>query len=315
LSSPAPRRSACATIGVFDGVHLGHRTLIETVRRGATEVAGESVVVTFDPHPAAILAPARRPDLLTTTEEKVERFLAFGIDRVVVMTFDRALASLAPDEFLDGPLAAELSLARLVVGHDFALGRDRIGTTTRLAELGVSRGFSVERLEAIRDTGEVVSSTRIREALRGGDVARVTALLGRPWSFRGPVVSGDGRGRTLGVPTANIDPPEGKLMPPHGVYAVRARLRGAPGTAPSGSPRNGVMNFGVRPTFQGALPRAEVHLLDGPADLLGGRLEVAVLGRIREERRFEGAEALREQIGRDIESAMQVLATQPVEWW
>jgi riboflavin kinase/FMN adenylyltransferase len=313
VSASHPRPPACVTIGVFDGVHLGHRALLDAVRRGAGEIGGESVVVTFDPHPAAVLAPSRLPELLSTTEEKVERLRAGGIDRVVVMTFDRDLALLLPDEFLDGPLATHLSLARLVVGHDFALGRDRVGTTTRLAELGVSRGFTVERLEAIRDAGEVVSSTRIREALRAGDIMRVTAFLGRPWSFRGPVVPGDGRGRHIGFPTANLDSPPGKAMPPHGVYAVRVRVLDRDSPAALKGERNGVMNFGVRPTFQGVAPRAEVHLLDGPAELAGVRLDIALLARIRDERRFDGPDSLRRQIEHDVEVARQLFVVQGLE--
>lgn len=307
------RPRACVTIGVFDGVHLGHRALLEAVRLGAREIGGESVVVTFDPHPAAVLAPNRLPGLLTTTEEKVERLRAEGIDRVVVMAFDRSLAALLPEEFLDGPLARELALARLVVGHDFALGRDRVGTTARLAELGGTRGFSVERLEAVREAGEVVSSTRIREALRAGDLDRVAALLGRPWSFRGPVVPGDGRGRTLGIPTANIEPPAGKLMPPHGVYAVRVGRLDGPGFDSSSGRLSGVMNFGVRPTFQGVGPRAEVHLLGGAVQVAGARLDVSVVGRIRDERRFDGPEALRTQIAADIAAARELFASHGLE--
>lgn len=240
-------RPVAATLGVFDGVHRGHRGLLDRTRAEAVRLGGESVAFTFDPHPAAVLAPERMPALLTTIEERIHWLRGTGIDRVEVLAFDRAMADLLPEEFVDRHLLRRVALRHLVIGHDFALGRGRVGDADRLGAIGRERGFEVTRVSAVRHDGEVVSSSRIREAIRAGDLDRARALLGRSYSLSGPVAPGAGRGRGLGFPTANVVTPPGKLLPPFGVYAVRIRLEGD--AAGPGHP--GVMNHGHRPTFQG----------------------------------------------------------------
>lgn len=287
-----------ATIGVFDGVHVGHQELIRATRAAAS--GAEVRVVTFDPPPAAVLAPGRFGPQLTPVGEKVPLLEAHGADRVMVLRFDREMAALDPEAFLARHLDDAGRLRHLVIGHDFALGRDRAGDEKRLAAIGAARGFGVTRLPAVRREGQVVSSTRVRQALAAGDLAGVTDLLGRPYRLLGPVVAGHGRGSGIGIPTANVALPSDKLPPPLGVYAVRAR-------PPGGVFLPAVMNFGRRPTFGGGEAVVEVHLLDFRGDLRGQLLEVDLVHWIREERRFPGPEALVAQIRADMAAAREQL--------
>lgn len=297
-------RPAAATLGVFDGVHLGHRGLLDRTHAEAARLGGESIVFTFDPHPAAVLAPDRRPPLLSTIDERRRWILAAGIDRVEVLTFDQAMAGLMPEEFVDQFLLQRAAVAHLVIGHDFALGHGRVGDADRLTAIGAARGFGVTRLSAVRQDGEVVSSSRIRAAIRAGDLDRAAALLGRRYSLSGPVVTGAGRGRGLGFPTANVRVAPEKLLPPFGVYAVRVDPGG---DGPAAGRHPGVMNHGRRPTFQGEEPSTEVHLLDFEGDLVGRTLTVELVARLRGERRFPGPEALAAQIGADVAAARKLL--------
>ena len=243
------------------------------------------------------------PALLTTIEERIHWLRGTGIDRVEVLAFDRAMADLLPEEFVDRHLLRRVALRHLVIGHDFALGRGRVGDADRLGAIGRERGFEVTRVSAVRHDGEVVSSSRIREAIRAGDLDRARALLGRSYSLSGPVAPGAGRGRGLGFPTANVVTPPGKLLPPFGVYAVRIRLEGD--AAGPGHP--GVMNHGHRPTFQGESPTTEVHLLDFEGELVGRTLIVELVARLRDEQRFSGPVELAAQIAADVQAARRLL--------
>jgi riboflavin kinase/FMN adenylyltransferase len=295
-------RPAAATIGVFDGVHRGHRSLFDRTIALAREIGGESVAFTFEPHPAAVLAPERLPCRLVGPGEKVEQILAAGIERVEVLPFDRAMSQLLPEEFVDGTLRTRAALSHLVVGHDFAFGRGRVGTASRLMELGSARGIRVERLPAVTDGGEVISSSRIRRALAAGEMELAERLLGRPWSFRGVVEPGDGRGRTLGFPTANLAVASDRCRPLDGVYAVRVLIPADGGS----TVHPGVMNLGVRPTFEGSERRFEVHLFDFERDLVGATLEVTPKERLRGEVRFSGPDELRVQIAEDVRRAREL---------
>jgi riboflavin kinase/FMN adenylyltransferase len=298
-----PRPPAALTIGVFDGVHLGHRSLVERTVADARSFGGEAVAVTFDPHPAAVLAPEHVPPFLTDMAEKTGRLIEAGADRVAVLAFTRELAALTPEEFVDGHLARMARLFLLVIGPDFALGRGRVGNAERLAAIGATRGFTVTVVPPRIDGNEVISSTRIRRLVQRGEVREAGRLLGRPPTVAGRVVTGDGRGRTIGVPTANLAVSPERCRPANGVYAVRIRVDGE---SSGGHP--GVMNIGNRPTFDGTELRFEVHRLDWSGDAVGRTWQVDLVERLREERRFDNAGALAGQIRSDIDQARQLLA-------
>ncbi len=293
---------AVLSIGFFDGVHLGHQRLIERAEVLAAEQGAVAVVVTFWPHPSAILRPEAAPALLTTLAEKLRLLGELGrLDATVVLPFDEALSRQSPEAFLD-VIGAFCRPLALVEGPDFAMGHKRAGDLAFLRAAGERRGFAVEVYEE-RAGGERVSSSRIRALLREGTVEEATRLLGRPYSLEGEVVEGDRRGRQLGFPTANLRLDARKLLPRSGVYAVRVRL---PGEMRATHPA--VCNIGVRPTFSGE-PRliVEVHLLDVAMDLYGLELAVELVARLRDERRFAGVEELKAQIGADADHARSLL--------
>lgn len=299
----APVGDAVLTIGCFDGVHLGHRRLLERAAHLARERSARAVAVTFWPHPLAVLHPPEPLSLLSTLEEKLA--LLDGLDELdatVVMPFTPDLAARSPDEFL-ALLRAWSSPVALVEGPDFALGRERAGDLAFLRAAGQRSGFTVEVIEA-RDGDERISSARIRRLVREGQVAEAARLLGRPFRLAGEVTVGDQRGRLLGFPTANLRPDARKVLPANGVYAVRVAL---PGERAATHPA--VANIGVRPTVSSE-PKLmiEVHLLDAAIDLYGLTLGVDLIERLREERRFDGLDALRAQIDRDARAARELLA-------
>lgn len=295
---PADR---AVTVGVYDGVHLGHRHVFDLLARRAAELGGlETAVVTFDPHPLAVVDPERTPPLLTTIEHRLELFADLGIDLTAVMEFDEGIRSLTAAGFAAEVLQGVLRARLVVVGEDFRFGRDRIGNVASLAELGDGHGFAAE-IAPLAGGDQPLSSTLVRALLAEGDAAGAAAALGRPHELRGVVVPGDGRGQEIGFPTANVALPPGLAVPRRGVYAVRAGVSGGPW-------RDGVANLGVRPTFAGEEEVLEVHLLDGRPDLYGAELRVAFVDRLRDERRFEGIGALTAQIGADVAAARAVLA-------
>jgi riboflavin kinase/FMN adenylyltransferase len=292
------------TVGVFDGVHRGHQAVLATLQKEAAHGGERTLVVTLDPHPLEVLRPAAAPRLLTTPAERCRLLEELGgpPDAVLVQRFDRDVASLDPEGFLRLVVPSRARLARLVLGHDFRMGRDRSGGPEELAALGQARGFGVVRVAASQDDGSPVSSSRIRALLADGSLAEAAALLGHPYRVEGVVVKGQGMGRKLDFPTANVDIRDSrKLLPAHGVYALRVRLPGEAALRPA------VMNYGIRPTFGGGPPTLEVHILGYRGDLLGRELRLDLVERIRGEKRFPGPEALASAIAADVEEARKIL--------
>ena len=315
---------SCLTIGNFDGLHRGHQMLLQQLKAIAANGNGgrlpqplQSGFVTFSPHPLAVLRPDHPHWLLTTPEERVQLAAAQGIDFAVIHSFTRATAALTAAEFL-AMLKEHLQLAALVVGPDFALGKGREGNLDVLRALGREMDFTVHVIEPVEWQGIAVRSSQIRQALREGDVSLAATMLGRPYHANGVVVQGDQRGRTIGIPTANLQTPENKLLPADGVYATRSKLR----LDSTIYHFDSVTNLGVRPTVDGLHRRLEVHLFDFPplptdshfhraveqGDIYGHELTVEFIARLRGEMRFSGLDALVAQIRNDMAAAKEILA-------
>ncbi|MEJ2212166.1 MAG: bifunctional riboflavin kinase/FAD synthetase [Anaerolineae bacterium] len=298
LAKVGLRRETILTIGAFDGVHRGHQALISPVVTRARAFGRLSGVITFHPHPAVVLAPDRAPRYLTTPGEKVALLERLGVDLVVLLTFDRRMASTPARDFVE-TVSWRLRMQELWVGADFALGRRREGDVDYLRRLGRELGYDVNVVEPLLLDGEVVSSSRIRRLLLEGEVEEATRLLGRYPSLSGEVVEGARRGHTLGFPTANLEIRPERAVPANGVYAVYALL---------GRERHpAVANVGVRPTFDNGQRTVETYILDFEGDLYGCDLVVEFVARLRRERRFESVEDLVEQIGKDTEMARSML--------
>jgi riboflavin kinase/FMN adenylyltransferase len=291
---------AAVTIGNFDGVHRGHQALVERVVGRARSTLGTAVVLTFDPHPVRVLAPDRAPLSLSTPAQKRELLAGLGVDVLAELPFTAAVAALSPEEFVRDVLEGEVQASHVVVGQTFRFGRGRAGDAAALARLGAAGDFGVEAVPPVLEDGTPVSSSRVREALAAGDTVAAARLLGRPYFVDARVVRGDGRGRTIGVPTANLEP-ENEILPARGVYAGRCR-------APDGSWRAAVVNRGRRPTFGGETETVEAHLLDFDGDLYGSVLRLAFAVRLREERRFPSPGALVAQIREDVQRARALLS-------
>jgi riboflavin kinase/FMN adenylyltransferase len=291
---------AWVTIGSFDGVHKGHQSIVRRLVQGAHDQNARAIVLTFHPHPAVVLRGRGGRLYLSSPEQRAELLAGLGVDGLVVQPFTQALAGQSAYEFSQR-LVQRLHMQHLLVGHDFALGRNREGDYDTLQRIGAELGFQMHRAHPLRIGGEIVSSSRVRQALAAGDVRLARKLLGRPYAIEGPIISGDGRGRTIGIPTANIDLPEERVMPAVGVYACLACMDGCDYQA--------VANLGLRPTFTGgdAQPRLEAHLLDTSADLYGKTMRLAFLARLREEMRFASKDELLAQITQDIAKARRLL--------
>lgn len=295
------------TTGAFDGVHLGHQTVINEVKRRASERGVESVVVTFDVHPAVVVRPDTAPKILTRLPRKLELLEALGVDVVYVIEFDEARASTSAEDFVREVFVDRLHAQEILVGSDFNFGKGREGTVDFLRARGEEFGFSVEGLDLIRasdDATEPVSSTAIRRALIGGEVETAAEMLGRPFEIHGVVTQGDQRGRTIGFPTANVVLPNDMARPANGVYACRY-------TMPDGSVHDAAVNVGVRPTFYESADAAvlEAHLLDFEGDLYGQQARVQFMQFLRSERRFNGIDELKAQLDIDIARTRDVLST------
>ncbi|MDP7031547.1 MAG: riboflavin biosynthesis protein RibF [Gemmatimonadota bacterium] len=289
-------------LGVFDGVHRGHRAVLAALRDGAREARAASMVVTFDPHPLEVLRPDAAPMLLTTVEERLALLGECAVDAAFVYPFDPTVAGLSPGEFLARlvPPGAELRL--LVAGHDFRMGKDRTGGTRELRAEGERRGFRVVEIPATMEGDRSISSSWVRALLTKGRVREATELLGHRYTLEGTVGRGRGMGRKLQFPTANVDTKDRrKLLPLHGVYAAFVSLKGE-------DPRNAVVNIGTRPTF-GDSPEVvvEAHIPGFSRDLSGAWAGLALVERIRDERRFASPEALSAQISADVEVTKKVL--------
>ncbi|MCX8099946.1 MAG: bifunctional riboflavin kinase/FAD synthetase [Geminicoccaceae bacterium] len=301
---PAAARGAAVAIGNFDGVHLGHRAVLQAAQRAARALGAGWGVVTFEPHPREVLSPEQAPPRLTPFRRKAGLLRALGVELLVVLPFDRALAARSPEAFVGEILLERLGVRAIATGTDFRFGHRRAGDVALLAALGRSRGIAVEAVAPVELGGERCSSSAIRAHLERGRVAEAARLLGRPHTIDGRVRPGARRGRQLGFPTANLELPPRLAAPADGVYAVLVRLAGEP----AGRGHPGIANLGWRPTFDGTRRLLEVHLLDGRFELYGKKLEVDFLERLREERRFDGPEALARQIAIDCEAARLVHA-------
>ena len=296
--------NSIVTIGVFDGVHQGHFWLIQHLLDSKNEKKTPSdyatVVVTFDPHPKKILSGDDKDYYLTTTPQKLSLLNQIGVDHVLVIPFSKEIAGYTADEFVS-ILSERLGMKELWVGDDFALGKDRVGDIPQLSVLGERYGFSVHSLKKTSAQDQVISSTRIRDLLKAGEIAQANAFLNRPYSLSGEVVVGDQRGRTIGFPTANVAVDEHMLIPKFGVYAAYAIHDGKRYTS--------VLNIGVRPTFDATELRIEVHLIDFPnQDIYGDFLTIEFVDYIREEKKFDGLDALMQQIEKDKNTAIALLS-------
>jgi riboflavin kinase/FMN adenylyltransferase len=287
-------RGCVATIGNFDGVHRGHQQVLAGVRRKAQELGVPSVVIIFEPQPREFFAPDAAPPRLTRFGEKIRLLEAEGVDRVLCLSFNERLRALSAEQFIESLLLEGLGVKHFVVGDDFRFGCDRRGDYALLKAAGERHGFSVAETETLILEDERVSSSRIREALAANNLMFASRLLGRRYRVTGRVQHGQKIGRELGAPTANVRMHK-YACPLKGVYAVRGHLRSAQ--------FNGVCNVGSRPTVNGVRPVLEVHLLDFKGDLYGELLSVEFLHPMRPEKRFDGLDALREQIAKDISAA------------
>ena len=290
-------RKICLAIGMFDGVHLGHQQIIRQTIADARQQESVALVVTFDRHPSAVVAPTRVPLLIYSLPKKVRAIESLGADALLLCMFDRAFSEQPGEAFIRG-LARDLGwIHSLCVGADFTFGYKRGGNVTFLKKLGEELKFTMHGLAAVALDGQPVSSTRIREAIRTGDLAAASRMLGRPYSLASRVIRGDQLGRQLGFPTANLDV-TGLALPSNGVYAAHATVVGQ-------ATHQAVVNIGSRPTLQQPTPQlcVEAHLLDFKGDLYDRELEVVLTGKLREETKFPSLESLKEQIAHDIAQA------------
>ena len=300
---PGPRK-VCAAIGVFDGVHLGHQQVIRQTVTDARQQEGVALVVTFDRHPNAIVAPDRAPPLIYSLPQRLRAVAELGVDATWLIHFDKAFSEQTGEEFIRG-VARDLGhLHSICVGSTFTFGRRRSGDVSLLKTLGAELGFSVHGLAAVSLDGRGVSSTRIREAIRSGQLDAACQMLGRAYSLTGLVARGDQLGRKLGFPTANLDA-TGLVLPPNGVYAAHALVHGRSYRA--------VLNIGCRPTLRQPSPslHVEAHLLDFSGELYDQPLELSFVAKLRDEQTFSSLAELQSQIGRDIELACSLFGDKP----
>lgn len=297
LDAVVPSESA-VTIGNFDGVHRGHRVLLRRATDAGARLGVRSVAITFDPHPAAVLRPDAVPPALQRRDERLAALAATGVDTVVVLPFTRALAASSPGEFVTEVLSDRLHAVRVIVGTNFRFGHRAAGGLVTLVEEGERNGFEVEAVTLLDLDGIPISSSAIRERLAAGELDWPTRALGRPHAVVGTVVRGDGRGRSIGIPTANLEVASGVLVPGDGVYAGHVTV--------GGTRFDAAINVGTRPTFD-AGHTVEAHILDVDLDLYGREVEVSFLQRLRGERRFDGPAELVAQIRRDVATARERL--------
>jgi riboflavin kinase / FMN adenylyltransferase len=291
--------ASVVTIGNFDGVHRGHQVLLRRTVDAAHDRGARAVAMTFHPHPAAVLRPGSEPPALQTIDDRVHHLLEADVDLVVVLPFTAQLASLGPHVFIERILVDRLRAVQVIVGSNFRFGRKAAGNVLTLNDAGATYGFRTEVVTLLDLDGIPLSSSNVREHLEAGDVTWANRALGRAFSVAGAVVPGEGRGRTIGVPTANLAVPAEVLVPADGVYAGHAEVGGE--LLPS------VTNVGTRPTFDGRARTVETHLLDADRDLYGQRLRFHFEHRLRDEQRFDGPEQLVARIRRDIDEARSLL--------
>ncbi|MBM3469667.1 MAG: bifunctional riboflavin kinase/FAD synthetase [Armatimonadetes bacterium] len=288
---PSDTGPAAVALGTFDGLHLGHRAVVAALRSAAARGGLRSVATTFDPHPLTVVAPPDQPFLLTTIEERTDLFAPLGIDTLLIVRFDAGLREVSAAGWLE-MLSGRLRAREMVVSSNHAFGRGREGNIAMLQGWAGARGIGVTVVPAVHNGGAVISSSGIRERLRVGDVRTAAQWLGRWYTVRGEVVAGDGRGRVLGVPTANLQISPQKVVPCPGVYAAYATVTGQIHMA--------AVNIGVRPTFGAGPQTMEAHLLDADQDLYGQTVDVAFVSRLRDERRFPDRETLEVRMAEDL---------------
>lgn len=288
------------TIGIFDGVHRGHRALLSRLVEGAHAAGCLAAVLSLHPHPAVVLGGQTDFAYLTPPDEKADLLASLGVDAVITLPFSLALAAESAEAFMRR-IVPPLGLRRLLIGYDFALGRGREGNAARLAEIGQRLGYTVETFAAVRQEDQVISSSAIRAALTAGKVAEAASLLGYPYTLRGPVVHGDGRGRHINIPTANLHIPAEKLIPARGIYATWARVGDERFAAAT--------NIGINPTFTPERQTAsvEAHLLDFQGNLYGQQMTLEFVARLRDEMKFSSVDALLAQIQSDIAQTRKIL--------
>lgn len=328
-SCPRPPEGCVVTVGNFDGVHLGHRAVIESLRSVASGIGHATAVVTFEPHTLETIRPELAPERLTTLGRKLELLAQTSLDYTMVLRFDNERAHQLAEDFVEEVLVGCLHTRVVMVGEDFRFGRGAKGDVALLEKLGTRFGFSVEPIQIVSGPRGAYSSTAIRKAVTQGKLEAVSESLARPYDIKGEVIHGDKRGRLLGFPTVNLLPGERMCRPPNGVYAGRVRLELPPPMAdptreslPVGLWQDAIVNVGVRPTFRAqvqaqgrepteaedAWPMIEAHIFDFDADLYGATVDVAFVKLIRAERRFESSDALAAQIRRDVLAVRGILA-------
>ncbi len=285
-----------ATVGNFDGLHRGHRAIVDRILARARETGGSALLITFDPHPLRILAPERAPRMITTRRQKLALLEEAGLEFVLILPFTVELAAVTAEGFVRDQMAEGLGVKEVYVGANFNFGRGRAGNADLLVRLCGDLGIRGEKVPEVRYLGSPISSSRIRRAILAGEVELARELLDRPYAIEGTVVHGEGRGAGLGFPTANLTP-QNELVPQDGVYVTEAVADGAA--------RPAVTNIGSRPTFAQAAYAVETHLLNGPVDLYDRPLEVRFLARLRQELKFESPQALVAQVRRDIDRARE----------
>lgn len=288
------------TIGTFDGVHLGHQAIVRKLVNQAHAAGSQAVVLTFYPHPAVVIGKRNNPSYLTTPEERAAMLEDLGVDVVITFPFTPKVSQFSADEFIS-LLKSHLDFHHLMVGPDFALGHDRIGDIQYLSEIGRKSGYTVSSINHLEIDGQIVSSSRIRAALQEGNIKLANSLLGRSYFIKGQVVPGDGRGQTIGIPTANLSVWPERALPKSGVYVTQGSINGNKYAA--------VTNIGVRPTFtsQDQHIQVEAHLLNFNDQIYGLELRLDFIGYLREERKFSGIDALVKQIHQDISQAQSSL--------
>lgn len=295
----AGNRKVCLAIGFFDGVHLGHQQIIRQTITDARKHGALALVITFDQHPNTIVAPARVPPLIYSLPQKLRTIESLGPEAALVIHFDKAFSQKTGEAFIRELAGAWSGIQSICVGANFVFGHKRSGNVELLKKLGAELKFSVHGMAAVSLDGRTVSSTRIREAIRAGDLDAASQMLGRAYSIAGPVIEGDKLGRKLGFPTANLDT-TGLALPPNGVYAIHALVRGKTHRA--------VLNIGTRPTLGNPNPtlRVEAHLLDFSGELYGEEMEIVFAEKLRDEQKFPSVKELKAQIARDIERAKKL---------
>lgn len=291
-------RGSVITMGSFDGIHFGHRRLMEYTRDVSIECGTVSVVVTFHPHPLKVLHPEKKVNLITTFEKKIELINSIGIDYIVYITFTHEFANMPPEDFIKNVIVKRLNPAKIIVGHDFGFGIGKSGNTELLRKLSGELNFGLTVMEPVKINGEIASSTVIRRLVTSGQVCKVKEFLGRHYSVHGRVARGSGRGKDLGFPTANIVPEE-ELFPKDGVYATVAKIEG--------DFYQSVTNVGSNPTFNEELRRIETYVLNFGRDIYDLEIEVFFVARLRGEIKFGSAKELESQIKEDIELSSEIL--------